>query len=239
MVDLSNRWVYYFHKEIMRRHIVETRKIINIMIIVLCLCLIAGIGTFIYNAKNDYGINRNFVSLPLQFNPDDSSSSYKMSDAQITVYGGFVKGIQKGKDGAESLVVRALSPLPSLTVVSGSKEISLLVENVNPDFYAKSIAEGGLSMSKEAANSLKINIPAKAGEEIKIKPEIPAADSTSEAKYVILGDNRNGYDTFAQIIQQVNGINPVFVIDNGDLVFSGKPNQYRLFDRLVSKFSST
>jgi len=58
-------------------------------------------------------------------------------------------------------------------------------------------------------------------------------------QYIILGDNRNGYDTFQEIIQQVNGENPVFVIDNGDLVFSGKPNQYRLFDQMVSKISTT
>jgi 3',5'-cyclic AMP phosphodiesterase CpdA len=37
----------------------------------------------------------------------------------------------------------------------------------------------------------------------------------------------------------VNAITPAFVIDNGDLVFSGKPNQYRLFDRTLSKLSTT
>ena len=42
-----------------------------------------------------------------------------------------------------------------------------------------------------------------------------------------------------QIIQQVNGEDPVFVIDNGDLVFSGKSNQYRLFDQMLSKISTT
>jgi hypothetical protein len=103
---------------------VETRKIINIMIIVLCLCLGTGIGAFIYNAENEYRINSNFVSVPLQFNPDDSSSSYKMNDVQITVYGGFVKGIQKGKSGTESLVLRALSPLPTITISSNSTAVT-------------------------------------------------------------------------------------------------------------------
>jgi hypothetical protein len=37
----------------------------------------------------------------------------------------------------------------------------------------------------------------------------------------------------------VNALNPAFVIDNGDLVYSGKPNQYRIFDQMVSGVSAT
>ncbi|MGY0372273.1 metallophosphoesterase family protein [Clostridium sp. JNZ J1-5] len=78
------------------------------------------------------------------------------------------------------------------------------------------------------------------GETVKIQPVQPtAADNSRKNKYIILGDNRDGYDTFGEIIQQVNGQNPIFVIDNGDLVFSGKPNQYRLFDQMMSKISAT
>lgn len=49
-------------------------------------------------------------------------------------------------------------------------------------------------------------------------------NNVDKYQYVVLGNNRNGYDTFQKIIQQVNGENPVFAIDNGDLIFSGKPN---------------
>lgn len=219
----------------------KLKRVLNSIIIIICICLIAGISAFIYNAVNRYKINSNFVSIPLQFNPDNSSSSYKLQNTEITAYGGFVKGIQKSSNGDKSLVIRALSPLPSITVrSSNTAAISILVENINPDYYAKSIAGNNLSMTKVTVNTLKINITAGAGKTIKIEPEQPStANKIEKNKYIIFGDNRDGYNTFGQIIQQANGQNPVFMIDNGDLVFSGKPNQYRLFDKMVSGISTT
>lgn len=219
------------------------KKVTKFAIIILCLCLAAGVGAFIYNAQHGYKINNGFMSVPLQFNPDDSSSSYQMKNAQITTYGGFIKGIQKNTDGTESLVIRALSPLPSITVTCDAEaaSVSLIVENINPEFYAKATEASNLLMTKVMVNTLKFDtITISPGETRKIEPvQTTAAVSTGQEKYVILGDNRDGYDTFAEIIQQVNGLNPVFVIDNGDLVFSGKPNQYRLFDKMVSTVAST
>ncbi len=219
----------------------KIKKLVNIIIIALCIFLFIGAGAFIYDAKNGYKINNDFTSLPLQFNPDDSSSYYKMQDTGITVYGGFIKGIQKSADGTESLVIRALSPLPTIEINgNGSDVVSLMIENINPDFYAKSIKNDTLSMTKVTNNTLHFKITVSASEKLKIDPFIPSAkENTEKYKYVILGDNRDGYDTFEQIIQQVNGENPVFVIDNGDLVFNGKPNQYRLFDKMVSGISTT
>ncbi|HBW35834.1 metallophosphoesterase [Desulfosporosinus sp. BICA1-9] len=219
----------------------KIKKLINFTIIILCLCLVVGVGTFIYNTISSYEISNDFVSVPLQFNPDDSSSTYQMKNAQVTVYGGFVKGIQKGKNGTESLVIRALSPLPTIQVKgSNAADILLLIENINPDFYVKSISGNNQPMTKETVNTLQLSIAVSAEKTIKIEPVQPSdADNTGKYKYIILGDNRDGYDTFEQIIQQINGENPVFVIDNGDLVFSGKPNQYRLFDQTVSKVSTT
>lgn len=219
----------------------KIKKIMNIAVISLCLCLATGVGAFIYNAEGSYKINNDFVSVPLQFNPDDSSSTYQMNKAEVTVYGGFVKGIQKDKDGTESLVIRALSPLPSLEIKGNTTDnISLRLENINPDFYAKSIVTNNLPSAKVTVNTLQLSVALDVGKIINIDPIQPAGtDSTGKYKYVILGDNRDGYDTFAQIIQQANGLDPVFVIDNGDLVFSGKPNQYRLFDKTVGNISTT
>lgn len=218
----------------------KIKKIISLTVIALFLCLTAGVGAFIYNAVYSYKISSDFTSIPLQFNPDDSSSTYQFRNAQITVYGGFMKGIKSSKGRVESLVIRALSPLPSITVKGGNTDtILLLIENINPDFYAKSIAGTNLPMAKVKVNTLQLNIALSSGKTVKIEPVQPGStDNTGKYKYIILGDNRDGYDTFEQIIQQVNGENPVFVIDNGDLVFSGKPNQYRLFDRMVSNIST-
>lgn len=38
--------------------------------------LVVIIGAFIYNANNEYKINSNFIAIPLQFNPNDSSTTY-------------------------------------------------------------------------------------------------------------------------------------------------------------------
>ena len=115
----------------------KIKRIINIIIIILLLFITVGVGSFIYNAVNSYKINSQFTSIPLQFNPDDSSSSYQMQNSQITVYGGFIKGMQKNQDGTESLIIRALSPLPSVTVrANAADKLSLMIENINPDFYA-------------------------------------------------------------------------------------------------------
>ena len=219
----------------------KIKKIINITVLILCLCLVAGVGAFYYNAVNAYKVSNDFKSVPLQFNPDDASSVYQTPNAQITVNGGFIKGIQKSNNGTESIVIRALSPLPSITVISKSATtVLLMIENVNPDFYAKSIADDNLPLSKVTVNTLLVSIVLDQEETMKIDPVQPTgSDNSGQSKYIILGDNRDGYDTFGQIIQQVNGENPVFVIDNGDLVFSGKPNQYRLFDKMVSNISTT
>ena len=113
----------------------KIKKIINIAIVILCLCLVTGIGAFIYNSTHSYKISNDFVSVPLKFNPDDSSSTYQTQNSEVTVYGGFIKGIQRDKAGTESLVIRALSPLPTVIVKGDAVgNVSLLIENINPDF---------------------------------------------------------------------------------------------------------
>lgn len=215
----------------------NSNRIINITLISMLIFFVAGVGVFFYDANNNYVINTGFTSVPLEFDPDDSSSTYEMAGVTVTVHGGFVKGIQKDT-GKDSLVIRALAPLPSIAV-SGNGAISINLENVNPEFYAKCIESSGQVANRIAANTLNFQLTANAATPLAIVPVIPDGNSGSAAKIVILGDNRDGYDTFEKIINQVNGISPAVVIDNGDLVFGGKPNQYRLFDQLASNISTT
>lgn len=219
----------------------RVKKLINIILISVCIFLIAGVGAFVYYAKSVYKISSDFVSVPLKFNHNNCSSTYKLKEAKVTVYGGFVKGFRNGKNNTKSLVIRALSPLPTLKI-EGTKDtdISLIIENINPDFYAQSIRGSKLHMEKVTVNTLQLNTHLSSGEVKNVEPiKKSTPNNVNKYQYIILGDNRNGYDTFQEIIEQVNGENPVFVIDNGDLVFSGKPNQYRLFDQMVSKISTT
>jgi 3',5'-cyclic-AMP phosphodiesterase len=214
-------------------------RILKILLLTLCLCFATATGIFLYNAYHSYNINYGFTSLPLKFNPDDSSSSYNWRDADITVYNGFIKGIQRDGEEGGSLIIRALSPFPAMYLNASNvpvKNMAITIENLSPVLYAKSI-EKGLNPVRTALNTLKFIVSLKAGEKKSIKPVKP--DNMQNSSYVILGDNRDGYETFSQIIDQVNAWDPPFVIDNGDLVYSGKPNQYRLFDRTVSKLSTT
>jgi hypothetical protein len=217
----------------------KARRFLKILIITLCVCLAAGTGIFIYNAQHNYNISNSFAPLPLKFNPDNSSSSFSWKGADITVYNGFVKGIQKGGDGNESLVIRALSPLPVVDLKAQKTptgSLDVIIENISPEFYAKSLKTNFKPVRIEV-NALKFTVNLNAGEGKRIEAAEPG--HTENRNYVVLGDNRDGYETFGQIIDQVNAFKPVFVIDNGDLVFTGKPNQYRLFDRTISGLSAT
>lgn len=217
---------------------IHIKRTIKFTILILLICIVAGTGLFIYNAKHSYNINGGFTSIPLDFNPDDSTSSYTWNGIDIIVHDGFIKGIQKSSAG-ESLVIRALSPLPDIEVENSStttKDLIINIENINPELYASSI-DSALGPARITVNTLEFSLNINAGETIQINPTQPS--NTEDDNYVILGDSRDGYETFDEIIAQVNALNPAFVIDNGDLVYSGKPNQYRIFDQMASALSAT
>lgn len=214
------------------------KKTIKLIILLLCVCIATGVGLFLYNAYHGYNINNRFTSISLSYNPDDSTSSYSWNGTDITVHGGFIKGIQKNSAG-ESLVIRALSPLPDVEIKNTNtsiQNISINLENINPEFYASSI-DKSLAPSRITVNTLEFALSINAGETKQINPSQPS--DTADDNYIILGDSRDGYETFDKIITQINTLKPAFVIDNGDLVYSGKPNQYRLFNQTVSGISTT
>lgn len=215
----------------------KLKRVLKIITLVLVLCLAAAAGLFLYRSYHGYNINTGFTPVPLSYDPDDSSSSYTWNGVDVTVRGGFVKGIQKSSDG-DRLVIRALSPLPSVEVKANAPARKVLVslENINPDFYSSSI-DKSLRPARITVNTLKFSMDLSAGKAKRIDPVQPA--TAADDSYVILGDSRDGYETFGKIIEQVNALKPVFVIDNGDLVFSGKPNQYRIFDEMTSGISAT
>jgi len=199
---------------------------------------ISATGVFLFNSYNSYNIASNFTAIPLMYDPYESISEFNWNGSYIKVRGGFIKGIQRNNSN-ESLVIRALSPLPEIEIENlgnNDQSLSIYLENIDPEFYAMSLREP-VESSRNAVNSLELKISIETGNKVYVQPsDIKAIKKDS---YVILGDNRDGYDTFQTIITQVNSLKPAFVIDNGDLVFSGKPNQYRLFDNIISKVGTT
>ncbi len=214
------------------------RRVVKWLAWLTFLSLLVGTALFLFNANHDYTIQHGFAAVPLNYDPDESVSRISWQAAEIVVRGGFVKGTQQDKTG-ESLVVRALSPLPVIEVknaASTARAYKILLENINPDAYAAGL-DPSLAPARIAVHTLEFQLQLAAGAVGKIQSALP--EKASGQPVVILGDNRNGYDTFATIITQVNGLKPIFVIDNGDLVFSGKPNQYRLFDQMISGIATT
>lgn len=214
----------------------KLKRALKIITLVLVLCFAAAAGLFLYNSYHIYNINAGFTSVPLNYNPDDSSSIYTWNGVDVTVHGGFVKGIQRSSNG-DRLVIRALSPLPAVAMKTNApvQDVRISIENINPSFYSSSI-DKNLKPLRITVNTLEFSMDLGAGTRL-INPAQP--DTVADDNYVILGDSRDGYETFGKIIEQVNALKPVFAIDNGDLVYSGKPNQYRIFNQMTSGVSTT
>lgn len=215
------------------------KKLINYLLGSALVFLTIGIVIFIYSTVNGYNINSGFKSVPLNYNYTDSTSSQIYKNIEVKVKGGYVKGIQKDDKGIENILIRALSPIPDFEVKgTNAGPASVMLENISPEFYMGNLGSTGVAktVEKVAPSTLRFQFDLKAGETKEIKQKEITKETADKNKFVILGDNRDGYDTFEQIIEQVNALRPIFVINNGDLVFSGKPNQYRLFDKVVGKF---
>lgn len=204
---------------------------------ILLLIAIAGGLIFTYYGYSKFDIQENFTSIPLSFNPYDSTSEYNWNGTRVNIKGGFVKGIILDNDKVENLVLRSLSPEFSINLVGNqdeNKTYKIMVENVSP----VSVTVKGLKEDKQEVltpQTLGLTLSLNHGEERTVEVSPSKDEKTTE--FVILGDNRNGYQTFATIVDQINAINPIFVVNNGDLVFGGEPNKYRLFYESVSKLN--
>lgn len=196
--------------------------------------LVIGLGVtsaFILHSYKNFKVQQGFVPLPLSFDPYTSVSSYDWNGNIVSIQGGFVKGKIVENPNQESLLLRSLSPVPTISLKSGiERSYSIRLENVNPAMIKTSDPIGNLKTIDPHTISFTVDL--KANQPKKINFELSANENP---EVIMLGDNRNGYGTFSEIIDQVNSIKPAFVVDNGDLVYGGEPNRYRLFYETVSK----
>ena len=204
---------------------------INRYLILLVLLIVA---SFLVYTFNNFRVSENFSTIPLNFNPSGSVSSYHWNDSIVTIKGGFVKG-KTTENKNESLVLRSISLTPVITIKGTSnanKIYYLRLENINPlDTNFSNIEKNGIEIVDPHTVLLKIDLKANEEKNIAVVPK----DNTEGFEFVMLGDNRDGYDTFSLILDQINAINPAFTVDDGDLVFGGESHKYRLFYETVSK----
>lgn len=214
------------------------RREFRIVTLLAITALLIVIGLFINYSYSNFIISESFTSIPLSFNPADSTSTYDWNGAAVSIRGGFVKGTVYDSNGVENLILRSLSPTPNITVKGNSKTDKtyyIRLENINPsNTVIKNIEDSRKKIINPHTALILLDLKANETKTVDVVPN----DNTEYSEFVILGDNRNGYQTFSQIIDQINAIKPVFTIDNGDLVFGGEPNRYRLFYETVTKMQT-
>lgn len=202
-------------------------------ILLIVFVVIAGI--LLYAGYRQFNVSENFTEVSGSFDPRDFTSTYNWDGALVKIQGGFIKGKIVDEKGIVNLILRSLSPMPSLTIKgspNSEKPYYVRIENVNPvNIKVKSLKIDERKVIDPHTLLIVLNLKRNEERTIELSPDLKA----EYPEFVILGDNRNGYQTFSQIIDQINAINPIFVIDNGDLVFGGEPNKYRLFYETVSK----
>ncbi|MEY8001112.1 metallophosphoesterase [Clostridium sp. Mt-5] len=204
---------------------------INRLLFILILVICFG---FLICSFRHFKVDKNFSSIPLNFNPSGSISSYVWNGSEVAIKGGFVKG-KTIDNRTENLILRSISPTPEISIRAnskGNKTFYLRLENINPvDTNFSNIEKNQVKIIDSHTVALAISLKANEEKTIKAVPK----DNTDGFEFVMLGDNRDGYQTFSQILDQINAIDPAFTVDDGDLVFGGEPHKYRLFYESVAK----
>lgn len=189
------------------------------------------VGIFSTQIYNNFKVDENITPIPLAFDPYSSTSTYDWNGSKVSIQGGFVKGKMEEMDHSDSLLLRSLSPSVKITVKGGSQSRTyhIRLENVN---LKKIDVKNTDSAHSVGAHTIMLVTTVPAGQEKTLEVTLKKEPNP---EFMILGNNRNGYETFPQIIDQINSMEPAFTIDNGDLVYGGEPNRYRLFYETVSK----
>lgn len=200
----------------------------------LFLIFFLGLGFFLAHSWQSFIVEEGFRPVPLSFDPEDSRSSYNWNGAPVEIIGGFVKG-KLTTQGSEQLILRSLSPTPVITLKAAgdaARKYQVQLENINPH----STRLGGTRPGEvQIVGPHTVLLTLRMGKGERRTITVTPNDEKDFSQFVVMGDNRNGYATFSSIITQINTANPIFAIDNGDLVFGGDPNRYRLFYETISK----
>lgn len=69
----------------------------------------------------------------------------------------------------------------------------------------------------------------------KVYRRFAALEDTTAFSFCVMGDSRDGDRFHKKLIRQLNAEDALFVLNNGDLVPSGKPEQFAAFVEMISK----
>jgi serine/threonine-protein phosphatase CPPED1 len=67
---------------------------------------------------------------------------------------------------------------------------------------------------------------------------IISTDSSGNFCFAVMGDNKNGFSTFDEIIDSINNKKLLFAINIGDLVYDGDKEKYRIFYNEIQGINS-
>lgn len=179
------------------------------------------------------------ILISILFLPAYASYTEKVTygDATIILTGAF--GQAQDSNG---ITIRAIEPEGKIVVdnSSGRKYHRFQIKILNVESTAKLENSSGKSKKipslAHGNNWLSFTVTVEPGksETYKFMPPVPEKTSFT---FIVFGDNRDGPQILDKIIEETNKKNPVFCIDLGDLVPSGKESQYTAFTAQLEKLN--
>jgi hypothetical protein len=139
---------------------------------------------------------------------------------------------------AGSFTLRAYAP--ACTIIfnpqnnATAARVSVIVTNIS----TQSLKTSGLVPA-----TIKILSPTSIQYEFTVPPQAPSTIALSTSvppayTFAVIGDNRDGRQTYLALIDRLNAVAPAFVINGGDLVSSGTASQYDQFIADSAAFQS-
>jgi len=147
--------------------------------------------------------------------------------SNICVEGAIIKYIE-----ADTVYLRAFSNVIDVTFDSSCDEtLTIIVENIKVE---------GIQI--EGIESFCIISPSKISFEVHVSGHAHIVISNVSERldafsFVVVGDNRDGPETFSELLKEIDSTNYAFCINTGDIVPSGRKEQFESFMSVVEGLS--
>jgi|GEM_PF-4370711 len=145
-----------------------------------------------------------------------------LPDADIVVEGAIITDV----DGT-NITIRAYSNVIEIDASVTDREYTFMVRNVRVDDLD---VEGVPDYVPVSSTSISFVVAPATTTSITISN---TASDTGSFKFVVVGDNRDGPETFTTILEEINADSYAFCINTGDIISSGRRDQFQEFMDMV------
>ena len=60
--------------------------------------------------------------------------------------------------------------------------------------------------------------------------------SNATFDFVVIGDNRDGVEVYTRILRHIKGLNPLFILNTGDIVNEGNVSEYEAYIKQIASY---